>query len=506
MKKEKIIQKLKIKDYNKELEEILLNKTFSKNTKNLLSSMFYKIENSYEDYKKTKVQVSSKKEFLEELINIINKDCKEIEIIKPNLEEENKKLKGKKSIYIKEEQKIITYQNELALLNAIYKLKASSFNMRKNTTIKENAIFELLNKGAQIAKCEVIRDFDGWSWNIMTEEIENHTANLVYQYIIYLIGYDFFNKNTGLEQLEELLKKKYKDSLVEKILKTLSQLAILNFLKQNPDDKKLIEDIRDDLQKKIELMNNKKIYIEQITNKKKECIKNIEKIDKYINDDLALKKEYIKQNEILSQEERVFSLSDFSEKIQKQREELTEQIEKLTAKIKPKNYVSEKAIIEKELNVIKELNLEEPNTETFIQQFVDLALKGLKEQIEKIESKKEILEKISILRYLKFVNINNKKTAGEECKKQFEKIEKNLVTKGCNLKALNIFSKNIEENYKIYKNIFNSKIIDLENAYIEISKGNIVLLYDENSLEKEEKHDNFKELTIKFNKKTKIFM
>ena len=84
-----------------------------------------KIENSYEDYQKTKVEVITKKEFLEELIEIISKDCKEIEITKPNFEEENKILKGKKSIAIKEEQKIITYQNELALLQAIYDLNTN---------------------------------------------------------------------------------------------------------------------------------------------------------------------------------------------------------------------------------------------------------------------------------------------------------------------------------------------------------------------------------------------
>ncbi len=73
MEKEKIMQKLKIKDYNEELENILGEKTFSKDVKNLLSSMLYKIENSYEDYKKTKVDVEPQNEYLEELIKIIRK-------------------------------------------------------------------------------------------------------------------------------------------------------------------------------------------------------------------------------------------------------------------------------------------------------------------------------------------------------------------------------------------------------------------------------------------------
>lgn len=97
LEKEKIIQKLKIKDYNEELEETLDKKTFSKDVKNLLSSMLYKVENSYEDYKKTKGEVGSKKELLEEIIEIIRKRLQKnrnsktkIRRRKPNIKREKK--------------------------------------------------------------------------------------------------------------------------------------------------------------------------------------------------------------------------------------------------------------------------------------------------------------------------------------------------------------------------------------------------------------------------------
>ena len=75
MKAEKIISKLNIKDYNNALEEILLTKDFSEGVKNLLLSMLYKLENSYDDYKKTKVVVKQKKKILEEIIYIIENEC-----------------------------------------------------------------------------------------------------------------------------------------------------------------------------------------------------------------------------------------------------------------------------------------------------------------------------------------------------------------------------------------------------------------------------------------------
>lgn len=505
MEKEKIIQKLKIKDYNQDLEEILTNKIFSKDTKNLLSSMLYKVENSYEDYQKTKVEVASKKELLEELIEIIKRDCKEIEIIKPKIEEENTILKGKKSIAIKEKQKIITYQNELAILKAIYELNTNKFN-EESEDLNEKAVFAVLNKGEEESKSEIIRDFDGWSWNIMTSEIEGYIPNLIYQGLIFLIGYNTLNQNKNIttKDLEIMLKEEYKPALVEKMLKTVTQASILDYIKQNPDEYEVLKEIEKQMKTTYSLMEDKKTYIEKITNQKKKYVKEIEKIDKYINDDLALKREYIKQNEKLPQDKRVFSLSDFSDKIQEKRDFLESEIKSLTERLKPKNYIKEKSKIEKNLNFIKELSIEEPSV--LVHEFVDLVLKAINAQVKKIETKKEVVEKIYILRYLKFMSVEDGKTTGDLCKKQFEKVEKNLITTACNLKALSIFSQDVEENYKIYKNIFNTKIIDLESAYIEISKENIVSIYDENSLEKEEHFSELKEIAVKYNKKTRIFI
>ena len=64
MEKEKLISKLNIKDYNNQLEKILSKKTFTEDTKNLLLSMLYKIENAYEDYKKVSVDAKTKREIL----------------------------------------------------------------------------------------------------------------------------------------------------------------------------------------------------------------------------------------------------------------------------------------------------------------------------------------------------------------------------------------------------------------------------------------------------------
>ena len=90
MKKEDFLSKLNIKDYNNQLEDILEKKSFSEGAKNILLNILYKIETAYEDYNKVKIDTITKKDILEEIIEIIEKQCKEIELVKPKLDEETK--------------------------------------------------------------------------------------------------------------------------------------------------------------------------------------------------------------------------------------------------------------------------------------------------------------------------------------------------------------------------------------------------------------------------------
>ena len=68
MEKNKIFSKFNIKNYNNELEKILDEKLFSLNVKNLLLSMFYKIESAYKDYETIKVETLSKNDYIDHLL------------------------------------------------------------------------------------------------------------------------------------------------------------------------------------------------------------------------------------------------------------------------------------------------------------------------------------------------------------------------------------------------------------------------------------------------------
>ena len=76
--------KLLKRDYNEELEEIAESKGFEKEAQNLLLRMLYKLDGAYSDYKTVKREVPDKEEFMQNILHIVKKYCKEIEIAKPN--------------------------------------------------------------------------------------------------------------------------------------------------------------------------------------------------------------------------------------------------------------------------------------------------------------------------------------------------------------------------------------------------------------------------------------
>ena len=182
--KENFLGNFERKNYNNKLEQVLSNKDFSEDVKNSLLSIFYKIENGYLDYATVKRETFEKKEYIEELIRIINNECDKIEFTK---NKNQQKIDRK-------EKKIVTLPIETNILNSIAKIQKRNVVIRYlDKTIEESFSF-LLNTGNNINIIEPLRDFNGFSWNIIVKEIENVKCNLIYQNIIYLVGNKFVYK------------------------------------------------------------------------------------------------------------------------------------------------------------------------------------------------------------------------------------------------------------------------------------------------------------------------
>lgn len=84
---ESIFSKLNSRDFNNQLEKILETKDYSETVKNLLLSMLYKIETGYKDYINVKRVVENKKDYIEEILEIIKEKCRKIIIVDDASEE-----------------------------------------------------------------------------------------------------------------------------------------------------------------------------------------------------------------------------------------------------------------------------------------------------------------------------------------------------------------------------------------------------------------------------------
>ena len=505
MNKEKLMLRLNIKDYNNQLEKILAKKNFSEEIKNLLLSMLYKIEAAYDDYSLVNGNTKTKKEILEERLEIIEKNCKEIEIIKT-----------KESKSIPEEGKIITYLNTRKMLYEIYQLKQNKFKVPDEYEIIKPSLEQNLNQGYYIDSSEIIRDFDGWSWNIVVEEIENLGINLVYQIIRILIGDTFLHKwqeNPNQDyvlKFNEKLENKYETKIAEQISKIINQLAILNVTKLNEEEKNRLLGIQKKLQEEFNELDDKKEYLEKLAKEKKKIVEEIKKNDNIINNDKQLKEEFIARNELLDMNHRIFSLSDFAEIIEKEKTELMKKLNKCNQKMEPINFIKTKTEIEKKLAIIKELELQNNDEKTYenkVAELLKLVCEALEIQINKAEEKENIVKLIYKIRYYGLIYISENKQVKDIV--DINNIQKMIITKACKQKIVTIFSKNIKENYNILQNILQTDIIELEHIFLKFIQKNdktVLEIYDEENLSRTIELSDIKELNVKLNKKIRVFI
>lgn len=549
MTKEDIFQLIKMKNYNNALERILEKKDFTEDVKNLLLSMLYKIENSYEDYETVKKDVQTKSQYIRNLLNIIN-NINEIILAKPNSEEDEMLKKEGKVCKVDEEKgQIIVYQNEQMMLKALYEISPKQIEIKEKYELYKKVLEQLLSKGYVYNNAEVIRDFNGWSWDINKKEIEDLEYNVLYQNMLMIFGEEFINciindcKEEETEELpsneilrskylqmadieeekqvdyvkmmEEKLQEKYGEELKGKIIQLFKRLALIIISNKDKNEREKIKKLKKENEELLDKMLNKEKFVTEITNRKKEISKEIKKIDNVLNDTELLKKEYEKTNKTLSNKEKIFSPSQYANNLIIKRREYLEEINNINKIMEPKEFVKVKEERQENKKFYDEWNIkdtQEINELPFIKdlqiQFLDL----LKSDIEKLENKEQIVNYIYKLRYYKFLPYKNEKISEiKEIKNKLEEIEKILIEKACEKKVIARLSEDNELNYKILRNIFITKIIDLESIVLILKYNKDVLsieIYDGNIMENTTEIiiDKKTELCVKLKKKIKIFI
>ena len=551
MAKEDIFSKIStIGNYNNELERVLEKKAFSEDVKNLLLNMLYKIENAYPDYEMVKKNVEKKKDYVKNIIQIIQEQCMQIEFVKP-YSEQSHILQGKNFIVDREHGKIISYQNEKIVLEAIFCMAQKENTFLEAYEFIAPSVSEFLKQASIMNEVEVIRDFNGWSWDIVTKEMGNLYYHVIYQDLMILLSENFmrawvnkeetvpeeeeeniekpvntilsnksfdniYTENEPIDYLQEMkerLEEKYGIEFVAEMLPVLYQLWIAIFIKDHEEEKQRLEKKYQKVIEILDKMQNKEKYIESKTKEKKETSKKIKEIDTIINDDVLLKKEYSSRNSKLPNKEKIFSISHLVDRLEKERKQCMEEIKEINRCIEPKQFIENKKNLEQEKKFWEEIGIEEgkPHVDKLLEKWQELFLEAMQKKLEKIDTKKQITDFIYLLRYGYYIPTPQGFMGTTKLARQKrENLQRQCVQKACEKKVIERMSEKEETNYFILQYLFSTKIIKMENIYLKIKyKEGILSIesYDENVLERkiEEKLLQNTELSVKLNKKIKLF-
>ena len=369
-KKETLINKIVKKDFNNELETILEQKEFDENVKSTLLSILYKIEVAYKDIETVKQDIFSKEEYIKNFIWIVQNQCKSIKIVRMNSEDSRIPEHG--TFFIdKKNKELESYPIERKILYAIWKMGKREHIIKSNYFFIDTALSDFLNVGNTIDLVEPLRDFNGYSWATQFSEIESIEHYLIYQNLRILVGNKFLNNwITNQEPIidyydlfKEKLKEKYGQKLADKIINLLITIAILAEQKFNPEKMDMYRKDKDRIELELNNMQDKQKYTETITKEKLQLTKKIREIDKIINNKELLKDEYVKRNENLSLDNKIFSMRVLSNIMIREREEIYQRIQNLNDNLNPKNFVEHKKDLEEQYQYLELLDTEDVNKE-----------------------------------------------------------------------------------------------------------------------------------------------
>ena len=527
-KTEKLLDKIVKKDYNNELERVLEKKPYAENVKSILLSILYKLETSYKDYKQVKQDVVSKEELIEGIINVVENDCDEIKLVKPN-SKENEIIGDRTFLVEKRKKRIICYNIERKVLYCLAKISKRNKIIQDSYFVINKTLSDLINVGACINEVEPLRDFNGYSWTTIPKEIESISHNLIYQNLLLLVGNEFMNKWINnkefimdyMELFRERLEKLYVKKDARDFLELLEEISVYLEIKFDKRTKTKMLKQKEAVQKELEQMKDNKAFVEKITEEKRKLTGEIKIIDETINNKHMLEEEYKRRNETLPLEEKIFSMRVLSKIMANERGEKLDRIEKLNELLNPQKYVGYKKELEeknKYLSLVENEDVDEEIDKIKLK-IQKLFIKCFDKKIQKCDSKQDMLKLIYEFRYYMMLPYDYKNDIYEEkdLQKEIEAETKKILEKAYELKVIQRFSKQEDVNYELLKIVFQNRNINIEDIEVKLirEKGKekdnyYIQVFDGNGIgEKREmpnsENMNKKDLAIRFNVKVKAF-
>lgn len=512
--KDGILAKFNIKDYRKELELILEEKNIDEEAQSLILSIFYKLDNFYKDYVWIKKDCKSKNDYIEDFINTIKLKCNRISVLTPQECEKNNKY-----TIDMQKGKIKSFPSENILFYAINELN-EEFNSDENYSLKDFhnvCVNFVLEKGKTINSIEPLRDFNGWSWNPEINNSDNIIYNIVFQNMLILFGYDFVYKNIDNPNIVDVLKNRINNELFAEsgyeFLECLFEICVDMYNNYSEENHEKCLQKRKSIDKKLDILQNKKAYINQKSQSNANLIKKIQKIDIVLNDVNLTEKVFKKT--LKAGKTKCHTVSEFIDSIEKNREKLLKKIEKNNNLLSPKEYLKNYEEYKDLLNLYDSIKKDNKkvNTQGILAKLQKAFLKCERIKINKENNKKNMYSLARELRYYSNIPYNKSKKVSnqEKIKKELENVQKDLIDKMVENKVIDIGFRNKKTNYEILKYIFITKIIKLDSLTIKINpmKGNKIEVeyYDSKTLDYKEVFEvpSEQKNIIKRDKKIKLF-
>lgn len=485
----------KLKDYNLELDEVLDKKTFSSYIKNLLLSMIYKVETSYVDFKEVKRCVRSKEDLLNEIVESVRLYCDNIKTVEPDSDQAKMLIKHKvEALTNSAERSILTYPTEMSLFYAISDISPKYFYINPNFVLR-NVLQNTLVNGYNLNNIEILRDFNGWSWDFSYGTDFNYVDNLIYQNLLVILGEKFLYEwrtygSTRRDFVDEA--KKYIKVFTgnEKYFKALFKVL---YVKLNAKDREKIDLILASKLKEYRGMQDKEKFYAESREKKQKLEKKLGKIDLALNDNAVLEKEFKRYNAKVEESKQIKSIITYKKRISSERDRIFEQINQISFLLITSNYNKYKSDLKDNLEHYKTKD----DVLTVLIELQKEFLNIVDKRLSKMKTRDEIIDVLYELRYYRLLKIHKNYVVSEidDLEEMIDKIMKKAITLLCKIGAIKIISMDINLNFEIIKYALVTKIIELEQIKISLEiEGDSVIIrvFDKDVIEKQGR----KQLTV----------
>ena len=535
-------------DYIYEIEKTLEKKGITNEIKSLVMDTLFKIEEIYPNYKRIKVDVLEKRDYIREIVvalkkvdNIYIMNMQEKDILKCVTDTKiEKNARGYYDIQI--------YHNNLSLLYALQTIINEEYGINEQPC--SSSFDKILKIGGIYSNIEILRDFSGWNWNRNKIKNFNIYYDIIYKNLLLILGIDKMIELKKTRQcihfMKKYLVKKYKNDNVEKLMEILKEIVVVI---SSEEEKKLEIEANKKIKDMYMAMKDIKKFMQKVNEEKKKNNKLIAEYDKILNSHNVLEREYneylkaieksknedssngslnidsiidildIEEDDIGKiDKEEIKNIELFSIQIFEKRKKVYNKNLELSKIGNPENYVEHKRILEEKIKYILDYEKvkgdakkEEELLENLMIEYQKIVYDMLEDRIEAIYTNEEVIDEIYRQRYIRYQNVLKDKYIYQisDLYQKMDKILHLIVAKAMKFDVLERVSEEENTNYAAVSPALKTEVLSLEEVKVAIYTGKTTLLciYDGNILIKEiELFDvDPKLISIPTKKKIKLF-